>query len=268
MPSVFPLTTKAIWVRDLTMLLVIEMIFGSMTPAVIPGCKKLILREEYETQPSVFPLAARVIWVREWIIVIGPGMIFGNIPPVVPILLPLWAEGEFSVQEQPRPDITIALTGAAPWSLTYSDGSISTSISSITATPYVIAQAPAGTYTVSAIRDANCSGTASGMVTVSEGALSIPRVEVRGILGSGNCSVSVAVVGTGNSYVLTGPGGYVFSTVYRSIGEHSVVFPSVVRPGLYTLTIYSGSCTDQLFVRIKWSLIVPLPNRFDITADG
>ncbi len=84
----------------------------------------------------------------------------------------------------------------------------------------------------------------SNTVVVIQGGVqpTISSAQATGTLGSGSCSVPVQAAGYGDRYVLTGPGGYVFSVVYRTAGERSVSFPAVVRPGTYTLTVYSGNC--------------------------
>jgi hypothetical protein len=64
--------------------------------------------------------------------------------------------------------LSINLTGASPWSLTYNDGTQSTSISGITANPYLFTGIPISstTYKVTSITDANCKGTSSGTTDV------------------------------------------------------------------------------------------------------
>jgi hypothetical protein len=59
-----------------------------------------------------------------------------------------------------------------------------------------------------------------------------------------NQPVSLKADGTGNSFVFTGPNGYVFSSVYRSIGTHSAFATDITQPGLYTLTTALG-CTKS-----------------------
>lgn len=54
--------------------------------------------------------------------------------------------------------IQIDLTGTAPWDITYTDGSNNYNVTAA-ATPYLISTSTAGTYSVTAISDANCTGT-------------------------------------------------------------------------------------------------------------
>ena len=81
------------------------------------------------------------------------------------------------------PSVSIALTGASPWSITYSDGANSTTISTSTS-PYTITAATAGTYTVTALTDANtCAGTS---LTGSAAVIVNPLPTVYGISGTGS----------------------------------------------------------------------------------
>ena len=48
---------------------------------------------------------------------------------------------------------------------------------------------------------------------------------------------------SGSSFVFTGPGGYVFSSVFRTPGTYTVYAPDVTTPGVYTLTVSDkGGC--------------------------
>ncbi|HRK83171.1 MAG TPA: MopE-related protein, partial [Saprospiraceae bacterium] len=67
----------------------------------------------------------------------------------------------------PLPNVSFALTGTGPWDLTYNDGTNNVPVTGINTSPYVITNAPAGTYTVVSLSDANCTGTGSGSAAVA-----------------------------------------------------------------------------------------------------
>lgn len=94
---------------------------------------------------------------------------------------------------------------------------------------------------------------ASNTVVVLEGGAQpvISSIQASGTIGNGSCSVSVQGAGYGDRYMLTGPSGYVFSVLYRTAGDHSVSFPDVVKPGTYTLTVYSGNCVVSRTVTVS-----------------
>ena len=64
--------------------------------------------------------------------------------------------------------IQAALTGTGPWTVTWSDGAVQSGVAS---SPAVRSVSPAATtvYTVTALADAHCAGTASGSATVTVG---------------------------------------------------------------------------------------------------
>ncbi len=79
-------------------------------------------------------------------------------------------------------NVSVALTGNAPWNLTYSDGTNSTNVTGVAASPYVfgVSSTSTKTYTVTALTDATCSAQASGLtgsavITVSNPTLGITQ---------------------------------------------------------------------------------------------
>ena len=59
------------------------------------------------------------------------------------------------------------------------------------------------------------------------------------VLSAGNCPVQFTGLGWGKSFVMEGPGGYVFSDVFRNfIVGGPIVATGINQPGTYTLTVY------------------------------
>lgn len=62
--------------------------------------------------------------------------------------------------------VNIALTGSGPWDITYSDGTVSTTTSGVSASPFTINASANGTYTVSNVSMNGCSEAGTGVATV------------------------------------------------------------------------------------------------------
>ena len=62
--------------------------------------------------------------------------------------------------------ISVALTGTGPWIIRYSDGTNNTTVPGISSSPYIFTTSTAGTYVLTDVSDANCSGTVSGSAVV------------------------------------------------------------------------------------------------------
>jgi len=97
-------------------------------------------------------------------------------------------------------NLSVTLTGSSPWSVTYTDGTTPTSVTGITASPFVFGVTPISSrsYSLQSITDALCSGLGSGVAVVNVNSAPVATL-------SGNqqvCSGSVAQLTT----VMTGSG--------------------------------------------------------------
>ena len=80
----------------------------------------------------------------------------------IPLPTATLAGGGTICSGDPIPDMTVTLTGTAPWSITYTDGVTPVTESGIMTSPYTISGAGDGSYVLSAVSDASCTGTFSG----------------------------------------------------------------------------------------------------------
>ena len=95
--------------------------------------------------------------------------------------------------------ISVALTGTAPWSITYTNGVSPVTVTSIATSPYTFTVAPSATttYTLTAASDANCPGTFSGSAVVT--VRPIPTATISGnatICSGATTAISIALTGT------------------------------------------------------------------------
>lgn len=63
--------------------------------------------------------------------------------------------------------VSVALTGAGPWDVTYSDGTTTNTATGVTASPYTINATANGTYTVSNVTMGGCSAVGTGSASVA-----------------------------------------------------------------------------------------------------
>ncbi|OIN56657.1 hypothetical protein [Arsenicibacter rosenii] len=106
-----------------------------------------------------------------------------------------------------------------------------------TSTSIVVSPTQPTTYTVTGTSN-GCPAFATAAVTVNctQVTAQANAITITGTLGPGNCAVQLSGSGTGTSFVTQGPGGYIFSTVYRKPGTYTLSPLNITKPGTYTFT--------------------------------
>ncbi|OIN60708.1 beta strand repeat-containing protein [Arsenicibacter rosenii] len=139
-----------------------------------------------------------------------------------------------------------SLSGGQSATLTASGADSYTWSTGATSNPITVSPVSTTVYSV--------TGTRNGCVGVAVQPLSINCTDpiskaisatVVSVLGPGNCAVNIQGQGTGSSFVITGPNGYVFSTVYRRTGTYALSATGVRQPGTYTFTASATNACGQ-----------------------
>lgn len=121
--------------------------------------------------------------------------------------------------------ITIALTGTGPWDLTYTNGSTSTTVNAINASPYTFNTTTPGVYTVTSINDVNCAGNSNGAAILN--AYPLPIVTLSPPADECiNTPVFALTGGTPAGGTYTGPGVAAnnFTAATAGAGTHNIIY--------------------------------------------
>ena len=82
------------------------------------------------------------------------------------VLQLLIVSGDATICTGASATISVVLTGTAPWDLTINDGTSTSIVTGITASPYTFTTSTAGTYTIDVVTDATCTGTSTGSAQI------------------------------------------------------------------------------------------------------
>ncbi|WP_289663702.1 T9SS sorting signal type C domain-containing protein [Flavobacterium panacagri] len=131
--------------------------------------------------------------------------------------------------------VSVALTGTAPWSLSYSNGSATTNVTNITASPYTFNVNPTAntTYTVTALSDANCTAAAGDMTGSA-----VITVRPRPTATISGTTTTCYGVSTPVSVAFTGTGPW---NIWYTYGGSSGTFSTSTNP--YTVNVNPTSTT-------------------------
>jgi hypothetical protein len=131
--------------------------------------------------------------------------------------------------------VSIDFTGEAPWSVTYTNGTLTYLYENITESHYEFVTDLPGTYAITSVSDANCTGTGSGVAEVI--ALQVPTAHITGGKGicnnQGSALVGVQLGGTA-PWNITYSDGTDFYTI-NGITEPLYEIVTNV-PGIYSVT--------------------------------
>ncbi|SFD04046.1 hypothetical protein SAMN05421780_1331, partial [Flexibacter flexilis DSM 6793] len=138
-------------------------------------------------------------------------------------------------------NLSVVLTGSAPWSLVYNDGTGNVTVNNILVSPHTISVSPSTTttYNLVSVSDANCTGTVSGSATVT-----VKPLPTASLSGTGNfCSGGSANL----SVVLTGSAPW--SLVYNDGTSNVTVNNILVSP--HTISVSPSTTTTYNLVSVS-----------------
>lgn len=94
--------------------------------------------------------------------------------------------------------------------------------------------------------DKGCVSSATATIQVNCGAPQLAdavSTTITAQLGPNTCAVTLEGQGYGTTFTVTGPNGYVYSTVYRQFGWHMVRALNVTQPGTYVFRVsHTDAC--------------------------
>jgi hypothetical protein len=134
--------------------------------------------------------------------------------------------------------ISVTLTGTAPWTLTYFDGTVSTVISGIVTSPYIFNVSPVSskTYTITTLRDAICTSISSDLT------------------GSATVDLNNVWTGVTSSDWFT-PSNWSGGQL-PAASCPSITIPQVISPNVYPVISAGTAVVNNLFIDANASLTV------------
>jgi gliding motility-associated-like protein len=170
--------------------------------------------------------------------------------------------------------ISIALTGLAPWTIVYSDGAVTHTISGITSSPYILTVSPltTTTYTMQSVSDVKCFNTSlNSTVTVIVSQAILPGVRYPTVTATANVvkQLSARDMGVGYKYNWSPPTGLNYTDIRTPIFKYD-------RPVQYLITLTpTNGCKVVDTLRVVVNSSAPLitsslhvPNSWSPNVDG
>ena len=134
------------------------------------------------------------------------------------------------------PNVTIAFTGAGTYDFTYTDGTTSTPVTGYAGASYTLTNAPAGTYAVTALSDANGpaqAGDMTGSATVTVEALPVVASPTAGGITESSAILGASVTSYGGTAATRGT---VFRTTTGVTATDNALAEGGTATGAYTHT--------------------------------
>lgn len=179
----------------------------------------------------------------------GAGSVSGNSIYQVTSLTTATISGSNSICPGNSSSISVNFTGSGPWSFIYSNGFSNTSVSNVTASPWVFTVTPSvtTTYSLVSLISSGCSGTVSGNAVVSL----VPNASAsisgnHTICTGGNATLTVNLSG-GGPWNLTWSDGTNFTTQTGILTSPYLISVSPVSSTTYSLSnLTSQGCTGSV----------------------
>jgi hypothetical protein len=142
-------------------------------------------------------------------------------------------------------NLSVAFTGASPWTLTYTDGTTPVTVTGLTSNPFVFTQSPSATATYSLLSVSNnlCTGSSSGQAVVQ--VLTVPTATTSGsqtICQGQTATFSVGFTGS-MPYTLRYSNGVGNTLITGITSNPYFVTVSPAASTTYTLNGLNNTCT-------------------------